>query len=59
MEQNTTRSRKILALVLFIALPLVVGVISSAITGEYVELYGQMIQPTLSPPAWIFPVVWT
>ena len=59
MEQNTTRSRKILALVLFIALPLVVGVISSAITGEYVARYGQMIQPMLSPPAWVFPVVWT
>lgn len=59
MEQNTTRSRKILVLVLLIALPLAVGIISSAITGEYVLRNGQMIQPTLSPPAWIFPIVWT
>ena len=43
----------------FILLPLVVGVISSALTGDAMMTFGELNQPPLAPPAWLFPVAWT
>lgn len=43
----------------FILLPLVVGLVSSAITGDAQRAFGELNQPPLSPPAWLFPVAWT
>lgn len=42
-----------------IFLPLVVGLISSAITGSAMMMFGKLNQPPLAPPAWLFPVAWT
>ncbi len=37
--------------------PLIVGLISSALSNT--ELYSNVIRPFLSPPAIVFPIVWT
>ncbi len=42
-----------------ILLPLVVGIVSSLITGDAMMGFGQFNQPPLAPPAWLFPVAWT
>lgn len=42
-----------------IALPLLVGVLSSLLTGENMMLFDRVEKPPLSPPGWLFPVVWT
>ena len=42
-----------------IAIPLIVGGLSALITSENMNLYSKIETPPLSPPGWIFPVVWT
>lgn len=42
-----------------IAIPLSVGGLSALITRTGMETFGALNQPPLSPPGWIFPVVWT
>lgn len=42
-----------------IAIPLVVGGLSAALTKDSMELYETVQKPALTPPGWIFPVVWT
>jgi tryptophan-rich sensory protein len=45
---------------LFIGLCEAVGLLSGLISREGTALYGQMAQkPPLTPPGWVFPVVWT
>lgn len=39
-------------------LPLVSGVIVSFLSGSG-DGYASMVKPTLSPPGWVFPIVWT
>ena len=46
-------------LVLCIAIPLAAGVLASLLTGGGMEIFENVNQPPLSPPAWLFPVVWT
>ena len=42
-----------------IFLPLIVGLVSSAITSNAMLAFGKLNQPPLAPPAWLFPVAWT
>ena len=42
-----------------IALPLCVGGISAMLTGDMMKEYFFLNKPPLSPPGWMFPVVWT
>lgn len=42
-----------------IAIPLVVGGISALLTRNSMETFANINKPALSPPAWLFPVVWT
>ena len=42
-----------------IALPLVVGGISALISMGGMKHFEQINQPPLSPPGWLFPIVWT
>ena len=42
-----------------IAIPLGVGLLSALLTRGSMEAFGNLNQPPLSPPAWLFPVVWT
>ncbi len=49
--------KKLLAIC--IALPLLVGTISALLTRESMMLFASVNKPPLSPPGWLFPVVWT
>ncbi len=44
--------------IIFILIPLTVGVLSSIVSGG-TKLYSAISQPALSPPGYIFPIVWT
>ena len=44
-------------LIACLALPLAVGGLSALVSGG-TDAYREMNQPPLSPPGWIFPVVW-
>lgn len=46
-------------LLISIAIPLLVGGISGFITKDSMSTFASLNQPPLSPPGWIFPVVWT
>lgn len=45
-------------LLIALGLPLAVGGLAALLSGG-MEDYGQLVKPPLSPPGWIFPVVWT
>ncbi len=42
-----------------IAIPLTVGISAAALTRDSMDIYGQLNTPPLSPPAILFPIVWT
>lgn len=42
-----------------ILIPLAVGMISAILSGDQMKSFGELNQPPLSPPAWLFPVAWT
>ena len=42
-----------------VALPLCVGALSALLTGDMMKEYFFLNKPPLSPPGWVFPVVWT
>ena len=45
---------------LWLSLSQGIGFLAGLLTREGTALYGQMLdKPPLSPPAWVFPVVWT
>lgn len=45
--------------ILNIVIALLVGLLAGLITRPGMENYAQLIKPPLSPPAWLFPLVWT
>ena len=45
-------------LLLCLALPLAVGGLAALLSGG-MDLYKELDRPPLSPPGWVFPVVWT
>ena len=55
-NEQTKRNR---SYAVSIVLALAVGGISALVNAGRMDLSGQLIQPMLSPPAWLFPVVWT
>ena len=42
-----------------LAIPLAVGILASLLTGGGMGNYAVMNNPPLSPPGWLFPIVWT
>lgn len=42
-----------------LAVPLAVGGLSAIASGGFSEKYAVINKPTLSPPGWVFPIVWT
>lgn len=46
-------------LLISVAPPLITGGIAALLTSDSMKLYDLMNKPAASPPAWIFPVVWT
>ena len=51
--------QKIKPFVFFIALSLGVGALAAFLTRGTMNIYDDIISPPLSPPMWLFPVVWT
>ena len=49
----------IVTLIIALAIPLLVGGVSAALSAKGMASYGTMIKPPLSPPAWAFSVAWT
>ena len=46
-------------LIVSIAISLGVGALSGYLTKDSMSLYQELVKPPLTPPGWIFPVVWT
>lgn len=46
-------------LIICIAIPLAVGVLSALLTRGGMQTFAELEKPALSPPGWLFPVVWT
>ncbi|MDO4815233.1 MAG: TspO/MBR family protein [Bacillota bacterium] len=46
-------------LIICIAIPLAVGGLSTHLTKDNMIMFEYIKKPPLSPPAWLFPVVWT
>lgn len=42
-----------------IGIPLLTGALSALLSGGGMQAFAQMNKPPLSPPGWLFPVVWT
>ena len=42
-----------------LAVPLAVGGLSALLTKDSIEKFDSLSKPALSPPGWLFPVVWT
>ena len=47
------------SLIASLALSLGTGGVSAWLTRDSMDIYGSLRQPPLSPPGWVFPVVWT
>ncbi len=46
-------------LIISILIPLAVGILASLLTGNAMQMFERVSKPPLSPPGWVFPVVWT
>ncbi len=46
-------------LIIAVLIPLVVGGVSALLTRNAMMTFDTLQKPPLSPPAWVFPVVWT
>ena len=46
-------------LIISLLIPLSVGALAGALTMGSMAQYAALAQPPLSPPGWVFPVVWT
>ncbi len=57
MRKKTKEYLKIF--IIAILLPLVVGGVSALFTMGNMDIYKELKQPPLAPPAWLFPVAWT
>lgn len=50
---------KLKTLSICIAIPLIVGGLSTLISMGSMDIFNQLQKPPLAPPGWLFPVVWT
>lgn len=53
------KMKKYKDIIIAVALPLLVGFISSFFTMNSMEVYNSLNKPTLSPPGYVFGIVWT
>ena len=51
--------QKIKTILIFIAVPLLVGGLAALLTQDSMEMFKQLNKPPLAPPGWLFPIVWT
>ena len=57
MKKET--KNKVLTFVVAIIISLAIGGLSAFLTKDNMNIYGEINTPPLSPPAFLFPVVWT
>ncbi len=53
------KESNIITLLITLSIPLFIGSLSSLISGNSIVTFQQLEQPPLSPPGWLFPIVWT
>ena len=46
-------------LLICVAIPLAVGGLAALLSREGMNVFASLEKPPLSPPGWLFPVVWT
>ncbi len=46
-------------LIISVVIPLLVGGLSALLTRDSMQTFDEITKPPLSPPGWLFPVVWT
>ena len=56
---HTFNFNNLKSLLKFIAIPLLVGGLAALLTAEIMTTFNTLEKPPLSPPGWLFPVVWT
>lgn len=49
---------KVKQFLIFLAIPLGVGILSYFVTKGSMDIYDRVNTPPLAPPSWLFPVVW-
>ena len=54
-----TKKLNVVKMIVCMAVPLIVGIVSSLLTGNAMSQFGALNQPPLSPPAILFPIAWT
>lgn len=53
------KNKNLKALLISLLVSLGVGALSGFLTRNSVKVYSQLNLPSLAPPSWVFPVVWT
>ena len=53
------RKLKLRELIISLTIPLAVGALSALLTKDGMKRFETLAKPPLSPPLWLFPVVWT
>ena len=46
-------------LIICVAIPLLVGAVAGLLTRDGMKTFASLAKPPLSPPGWLFPIVWT
>ncbi len=59
MNIKNNNIKKILGIIIAIAIPLIIGGISAFLTKDNMSTFKTINKPPLSPPAWLFPIAWT
>lgn len=52
------KKKKVTELLIFIIATELVGALSGLLAGNSFSFYKELIKPPLSPPGWLFPVMW-
>ena len=50
---------RVIPLIISVAIPLLIGGLTSLFSSNIKSIYGDLVKPTFSPPAIVFPIVWT
>jgi len=56
--KKESKGKSALILIISIAIPLLLGFLSSAMSGDMRATYSNLNTPPLSPPGWLFGIVW-
>ncbi len=46
-------------LIISVAIPIIIGGLSALVTRNSMQDFEQISKPSLAPPGWLFPIVWT